>query len=53
MDRVFYLPRSVRADWAVRPCIPRSFQTLKVHKLRGIRQANLELGSVLIWNEEF
>jgi L-ascorbate metabolism protein UlaG (beta-lactamase superfamily) len=30
----------------VRRCILRSFQTLKVHKTRGIRQANLQLAAI-------
>jgi hypothetical protein len=39
MDRPFYPPRLIPGEWLVRPCTPHSFQTLKVHKPRGIRQA--------------
>ena len=39
MDTAFYLPRSVQAEKAVRPCTPLSFGPLKVHKARRIRQA--------------
>ena len=46
MDTAFYRPRLVRAGWQVRPCTPRSFQSLKIHKTRGIRQVNLKLAAI-------